>query len=327
MMDAMSSRRPLVAATVVPALIAIACTGSSDRAAPPGDRSSTLAASVASGDLYSGAPQRFQLGITQNDNQGVKLVTFGSLGLRFTYLGKDGSAAPQPGPQTRGTYVAAPGTETGPTSPELSSPATARGVYQAAGVTFDRPGIWQVEVAADVDGLGTQTLRTAFEVSADASLPAPGDRALRTKNLTIHSKDAPPAAIDSRALDGAPVPDPELHRWTIARAIAEHRPVLVVFATPTYCQSQFCGPTTEAVEELAGTYAKKAVFIHVEIWRDYQKSVVNKAAADWLYRNGDITEPWLFLIGSDGIIRDRWGPLFDPGEVAQSLAGLPDMKP
>jgi hypothetical protein len=142
----------------------------------------------------------------------------------------------------------------------------------------------------------------------------------------MDSKGVPPAAIDSRALDGAPIPDPELHRWTIAKALAEHRPIVVVFATPTFCVSQFCGPVTDGVQSLAGTYANRAVFIHIEIWRNFQKSVVNKAAADWLYRNGDLVEPWLYVIGADGIIKDRWGPLFDMNAVAKELAQLPPMK-
>jgi hypothetical protein len=83
---------------------------------------------------------------------------------------------------------------------------------------------------------------------------------------------------------------------------------------------------TDGVQSLAGTYANRAVFIHIEIWRNFQKSVVNKAAADWLYRNGDLVEPWLYVIGADGIIKDRWGPLFDMNAVAKELAQLPPMK-
>jgi hypothetical protein len=108
--------------------------------------------------------------------------------------------------------------------------------------------------------------------------------------------------------------------------IAQGRPVLVLFATPVYCMSQFCGPTVEALEQLAADYPDKAVFIHVEIWRDYNKSIVNKGAADWLYRNDNLTEPWLYLIDDKGVIADRWGPLFDTDEVGQVLSQLPDMK-
>ena len=69
----------------------------------------------------------------------------------------------------------------------------------------------------------------------------------------------------------------------------------------------------------------------MEIWKDYQNSVVNQGAAEWLYptalqkANGDLTEPWIYLIGADGVIVDRWGPLFDPDELAQDLQALPRM--
>jgi hypothetical protein len=132
----------------------------------------------------------------------------------------------------------------------------------------------------------------------------------------------PPVAIDSRAQDGAKIPDPELHQTTIADAIQRGRPALVQFATPVYCQSQFCGPTVEAQEELAAEYSDVAEFIHIEIWRDYQDSVVNRAAADWLLRNDSLTEPWLYLIDADGVIVDRWGPLFDLDDVRAELEAL-----
>jgi hypothetical protein len=67
------------------------------------------------------------------------------------------------------------------------------------------------------------------------------------------------------------------------------------------------------------------VFIHVEIWRDFNKNVINQAAADWLLRGNDLTEPWVFLIGADGTILDRWATLFREDEVAAELEALPKM--
>ena len=89
--------------------------------------------------------------------------------------------------------------------------------------------------------------------------------------------------------------------------------------------SLFCGPETDGLEALAQHYPDRAVFIHVEIWRNYQKSVVNKAAADWVCcdATGDLTEPWLYLIGPDGVIKDRWGPLFDPTRSRRSWRNFP----
>jgi hypothetical protein len=310
-------------------LAAAACSKGGTPAAggsPSGGANSRFAAQMGSQDLWAGTPQRVQVGVFSSTQQnGVQLASFGQVGLAFSYLGPKGTTAAVAGPTATASYLGAPGTTASGTGPTLTDPATARGVYQAEGITFEHPGVWQVDVTADVAGFGTQHLSAAFPVGARPALPAPGQSALRTDNLTLASEGVPLSAIDSRALDGKPVPDPALHRWTIARALAEHRPILAVFATPTYCQSQFCGPSTDAVEGLAARYPDRAVFIHVEIWRDYAKSEVNKAAADWLYRNGEVTEPWLYLIGSDGVIKDRWGPLFDPNEVAKDLAALPPM--
>ncbi len=137
-------------------------------------------------------------------------------------------------------------------------------------------------------------------------------------NLTMSSHVAP-VAIDSRAQGGTPVPAPELHRDTVAGAIAAHRAALVLFATPVYCQSQFCGPSTDALERIAKTGPKDADYIHVEIYANYDKHQINRAAAQWLLRNGDLTEPWLYLIAPSGRIADRWGPLFDPSQVMTEL--------
>jgi hypothetical protein len=280
---------------------------------------------MASTDLYVGAPQRVAVGLPLDDG---RLVSFATVEFSFTYLGtQTATRTPAPRPPVEASYIPTPGTPQGGGEVAITQPNRARGVYEARNVRFDRAGYWQVEVAARVDGT-TRTATAAFPVAEHPVLPAPGDRALRTDNLTIDSKDAPRAAIDSRATTQGSIPDPELHRWTIAEALREHRPILAVFATPLYCQSQFCGPVTDAVDALRKRFEDRAVFIHVEIWRDYnaQPPVINQAAADWLLRNGDLTEPWLYLIGADGRIADRWSSLFDPDEVARELAQLPPIR-
>jgi hypothetical protein len=270
-----------------------------------------------------GAPQRVSVGLILPDQH---LVSYGSVDLTFSYVGTaEQPVQAQPGPTAVAVYLPTPGTPDKASDPAVTAPSEARGVYQAEDVSFDQAGFWQLDVTADVQGIGVQRGRTTFPVGAEPAYPAPGQPALHTENLTMRSKDAPIAAIDSRATTDGEVPDPELHQWTIAKALDQGRPALVVFSTPVFCVSQFCGPVTDVVQDLASRYDDRAVFIHVEIWRDFDKQVINQAAADWLLRGNDLTEPWVFLIGADGTILDRWATLFREDEVAAELEALPKM--
>ncbi len=151
----------------------------------------------------------------------------------------------------------------------MTPPNEGRGVYEADDVMFDEAGFWTAEITVDVQGMGTQTAEATIPVLGDPQIPAPGDRAEPTENLTLDSTGVPEGAIDSRAAATGEIPDPELHEWTIARAIEEGRPALVLFATPVYCESKFCGPVTDMIQELAGRHDDRAVFIHVEIWKEF----------------------------------------------------------
>jgi hypothetical protein len=281
----------------------------------PSSPASSYSASVGSTDLYANAPQRFQIGVFSSTDQGIQLLTSGTIDLKLSPF-QGGSGTPISG---TATYVGAPGTQSDTGMAHLTDPSTARGVYELDG-TFDAPGVWQADVGFTIDG-GPIALTTQFTVADKPSLPAPGQKAIPSENLTMSSK-ADPVSIDSRAQDGTAVPDPELHQDTIAGAIAAHRAALVLFATPVYCQSQFCGPSTDALEQMAKTGPKDADYIHVEIYANYDKHQINRAAAQWLLRNGDLTEPWLYLIAPNGIIKDRWGPLFDPSQVMTELKSV-----
>lgn len=310
------------------ALLAAACTSKSAITPTPTPTDTTYSMQVASGDLYVGPPQDLEIGISHSDGQGIQLVTFGMVQVNVAYLGADGSGAPILKADATATYVAAPGTTPDGPDPTLSDPSSARGVYIAPQIAFDAAGTWEATATVEINGAEKKTLTAAFTVHATPVLPAPGQKAIPVDNPIIGAKGEPASAIDSRAQAGAKIPDPELHQITIREAMAEHRPILAVFGTPAYCESQFCGPMTDAVEALAKQYPDRAVYIHVEIYRKYASSgaVINKSAADWLYRNNDLTEPWLYLIGADGRILDRWGPLFDQKVVADALAKLPPMK-
>ena len=303
----------------------MAACGGSDRSQEGGKRSKDdLVAQVASFDLAVGPPSRLTVGLLTNDQ---RFVAFGTVQLRFAYLGTRENRAPGAyGAPVTATFLPIPGTTLPaqpPSQPQLVSPSEARGVY-AAQAGFDRAGFWQLEVNASVGGTPRRAT-AAFAVNEKHAIPAPGDAALPTENLTLASTDAPKAAIDSQAATGE-ITDPELHRTTIAAALAAKRPAVVVFATPVYCQSRFCGPVTDMVAQLARSYGDRASFIHIEIWRDFQNQTVNQAAADWLL-NCSMCEPWVFLIGADGNIAARFDNVTTRDELEPLLKQLPVIGP
>ncbi|HET9671992.1 MAG TPA: hypothetical protein VFQ40_03995 [Actinomycetota bacterium] len=318
----MASRRLLVLLSAV-AFASGSCAANGDGDQLPID--TTFAAEMASSWHWVGDPQRVQIGIRASSGDGVTAVSGGTVDLAFAFVGTGGDE-PVAGPTATASYIAVPGTEPAGEAPGIVTGA--RGIYEAEDVVFDRAGIWQVTVSASIDGVA-QRLTATTEVFEDSPIPAPGDRAPRTETLTVDS-DVREGAIDSMADGGGPIPDPELHEWTIARAIREGRPTLVLFGTPAYCTSLMCGPEVQEVQRLAADHPDRAVYIHVEIWKDHDGLVVNRGAADWLLwqrpdGTPEMTEPWLYLIGADGMILDRWGSLFDPAEVATALEALPPM--
>lgn len=294
--------------------------------APTGPTGSTgspagMVAVAASVDLYVGAPQRVAFGLILPDGS---LVSFGEIGVDFTYLGTAEAPAQAPGPSTSAAFIPTYGTPAGTGGARVTSPDEARGVYQASDVVFEEPGFYTARVTADVEGLGPQAAETTIQVLEGPQLPAPGDRAAPTENLTLDSKGVPETAIDSRFATEGAIPDPELHGTTIAAALKQGRPVLAVFATPVYCVSRFCGPVTDMIKDLAATYGDHAEFVHVEIWEDFETQTLNEAAIEWLQLpSGDLTEPWLFLIDGDGVIVDRWSSLWSQAEVEAALDSLP----
>ena len=300
-------------AVVAAATLTVAACSSSARA--PG-----IAASVASYDLVAGRVGRFQLGL--GGANGEQLVAFGSVPFRFQFLGPTGHLLPKPipGPTATADYDPIPGQHLTPGAkgPRLVEPSDGIGVYRATGLTFATPGTWEVTATVTLAGEAT-TVTAPFEVLASSPIPNVGDPAPATEN-PLPGGSTPLKAIDSRASDTKPVPDPELHATTVAAALAAHLPMVVVVSTPTYCQSRFCGPITDSVARLVPIHPNGA-FIHLEVWQDFEKNLVNPAAGEWINPNGsaDAREPWVFVIGRDGRIKYRFDNIAGEDELAAAV--------
>ena len=322
-----------LAVVAVLALLAAACggggAGEDGATSEPSGASqdlTTLSAQIASYETVTDDPNRLLIGLFTPNG----VVSYGTVDVTIS---QDNRSTP---PQTA-RFILVPEESADPPTPEdlqaaenrdpeVTLPIEARGVYQLSDVIFEDPGIYDAAVEVTLADGTTGSISTAFEVIDRGVYPAVGEDAPRTKNLTIADhEDASLAAVDSRA-DDFGVPDEPLHTGVIADSIEAGRPLVVVVATPQYCRSRFCGPIVDEIGAVQQDYGEVADFVHLEIWRDFQNTVVNRGAAEWVLRGkgGDqqLTEPWIFLVGPDGKIVDRWQNVLDSRELTAYLDQL-----
>ncbi|MCC6381600.1 MAG: hypothetical protein IT304_03780 [Dehalococcoidia bacterium] len=173
-----------------------------------------------------------------------------------------------------------------------------------ATVSFDHPGFWGVVVQATLKDGTKGTTNVGFNVFDKPQMPAPGMAALKSDNLTKAD------VKDIKEIDSGDPPN-DMHTVKIKDAIAAHRPMVIVFSTPAFCTSRFCGPVNEEVEDLQTVYRDSVDFVHVEIWRNFDKKELNPTAKEWLLRpDGGLTEPVVYVVDRNGTIYERWeGPV------------------
>ena len=86
--------------------------------------------------------------------------------------------------------------------------------------------------------------------------------------------------------------------------IEARAPFVVTFATPAFCESRACGPTVEVVDEVRRRTAGSGVrFHHVEI---YEGNDPNNPVNRWVTEWNLPSEPWVFVVGSDGKVAARF---------------------
>ena len=267
------------AAALAVAVVLGACAG---EVAPggPSPTSSQLQAVVAASELVVGNQQRVTIGITDHNtpvsDATVHVRSFILNGNTGTLKGASDAPFKGDGLQGGGIYV--------------------------AHLTFDKAGDWGVEVTASRPNGAHLTVQLPMNVLALPVVPGVGQPAPLTRNPTARD------VADVETIDSGRPPD-DMHQLSIADAIQQHRPALVVFATPAFCTSNTCGPEVKVVQGLEPTYRDRLAFIHVEIYRDFKpdpsKKQLAQAVIDWRLQ----TEPWVFLIDSKGVIQSRFeGP-------------------
>jgi hypothetical protein len=252
------------------------------------------------GKVFDVGRDRFAFGVF---TLGGKLVTDADIALYFA----EGPNAPARGPYpARVDSLKTPPAFRAKTTVEDPSAATA--VYVVDGVKVPRRGELQmVALVRQGDRLEATRLPSAV-VGQYGGVPDVGDPAPRIHTPTTDDV-AKVEEIDTR------IPPDSMHGTDYADVVGK-TPVVIVFATPQFCQSRVCGPTVDIVEQVKAEFGDRAAFIHMEVFNENDPS---KGLRPQLRAFHLPTEPWAFVIDRNGRIAARFEGAFGADELEAAV--------
>jgi hypothetical protein len=173
-----------------------------------------------------------------------------------------------------------------------------------------KPGTYWV-LAEPVGGRAIQAVGNVV-VADEPAAPAVGAPAVASETPTIESTGG-----DFEALTTADPPDRELLKHSVAASLEAKVPFVVTFATPRYCQTRTCGPVVDVVDAVREQYESEGVrFIHVEIYEDNDPA---KETNRWVREWNLPSEPFTFVVGADGMIKERFEGTVSVRELGEAV--------
>lgn len=323
------SRRLISLSLGVLALALVAC-GEDDadeqKGAAPAPATSTAAepedfpkgAGLSFDDLQSRYPAQLSLGIgasvmRQGENRvpfvvldkGARPITNAEVALYTVRV--DGS-------QVRGPFVADEipfGVSEEFLSETTTSDTTTAKTFYAAQVDFQGKPPLGVFALVRMDGRLVAAAPTPLGArGAQAGNPPDiGEEAVSVHTLTVDDVD------DVSDLTTREPPNTEMLREDFADVLGE-KPAVLVFATPALCQSRVCGPTVDVVEQVRAETGDDVAFIHQEVYRDNE---VSKGLRPQLVKWRLASEPWVFVVGRDGTVAERFEGALSVGELRRAV--------
>ena len=191
--------------------------------------------------------------------------------------------------------------------------------------TFPSAGNWMASFTTVAPGSPEQTIPFSFDVKAKASAIQKGQPAPSVDTPTLADVGGDVTKISTDAS-----PDPAFYQTSVADALAAHKPFVLVFATPKFCQTKTCGPTLDKVKAVAAKHPD-VTFINVEpyLLEDVDGQLQpkldakgNLQAAPATIAYGLLSEPFVFIVGGDGTVKASFELIFTPEEIDAALTGL-----
>lgn len=269
-------------------LLAAACGG--------GEEESELLPVSANSELVVG-PNRFALGLIDAEN--VPILDAQGTSVQFRFYFEDEMQVEQDA-----QFIWA--------IPDVSG-------FFVANVDFDQPGDWQVEPVLTQNGEETTIRRLSFPVLAESRVPNIGDTAPPSESLTLGQEP------NIKRLSTDENPEPAFYELTIAEALETGQPLVVIFATPAFCQTRFCGPILDNVKTVQPEFADQVNFIHIEPFElDEEGQLMlgedgNPAVAAPTLEWQLVTEPWIFVVDAQGRIAARFEGAASADELREAI--------
>lgn len=168
----------------------------------------------------------------------------------------------------------------------------AASVVYSTKINFPSNGEWRIAAVIKEGDELKSTLLPSAVVGEFSAIPRPGDRAPKIHTPTPADVGGDLSKITTR------IPPDTQNKVDYAEALGKE-PILLLFATPQFCQSRVCGPVVDVAEQAKQEFGDQAAFIHMEIYNDNDpgKGVRPQVRAFHLP-----SEPWLFAINSKGIV-------------------------
>lgn len=179
-------------------------------------------------------------------------------------------------------------------------------------------GFWGLGALITLADGSTTSAEFTIEVQQENSAPAIGSQPPATQNRTIESEPDLNKLSSIKLLDPEREANPAFYQITVADAMQTGKPTVVVFSTPAFCTSQICAPVLESVETVYNEVGDAVNFIHLEIFDDFDELSVAPEVDEW----GLSSEPWTFVLDSDGKVAARLGGPLAPRELLEALTPL-----
>ena len=197
-------------------------------------------------------------------------------------------------------------------------PYGTRGIHVAE-FTFDEPGYWGVEANVPRPDGTVATIEVLMEV--------------HEQTMSVDVGEIPPLSASRTLMDVEDVSelttgsnnDESLYQVTVAEALRNGKPTVVVFASPAFCTNAVCGPQVEVLSNLSETYGDSADFIHVdlyvnpkEIQGDLSRAIQTPLLAEW----GLVSQEWTFVMNDGGEVVGRFENFVPQEELELSLLSV-----